>query len=47
MQPFAKKKVDGVKKVERVNSFEQIKGNSGTPFSMKTFDKFSTIAKKL
>ena len=30
-----------------VTSFEQIKENSGTPFSMKTFDKFSTIAKKL
>lgn len=30
-----------------VTSFEQIKENSGTPFPMKTFDKFSTIAKKL
>jgi hypothetical protein len=30
-----------------VTSFEQIEEKPGTPFSMKTFDKFSTIAKKL
>lgn len=30
-----------------VTSFEQIESRPGTPFSMKTFDKFSTIAKKL